>query len=149
MSEQGEPVANSLVYDDSLEQEIIEGDTDLSKEIYVEAGTTVDRIRDPYGLESLDEDGELVCTTMTVVIAASIAIVLLQISILSTCLLCLYFSRSSKQSQDHHQEPSHPSYRTSTPVYHDNYGFRPSSRQSRISEYSDKTLQSLRTSLRD
>ena len=79
MSEQGEPVANSLVYDDSLEQEIIEGDTDLSKEIYVEAGTTVDRIRDPYGLESLDEDGELVCTTMTVVIAASIAIVLLQV----------------------------------------------------------------------
>ena len=88
-----------------VSQEIIDRYTDLTKEIYVEAGTSVDRIRDPaYGLESADQDGELVCTTMTVIIAASIAIILLQLSILTTCLLCLYFSRSSKHR---HQEDLH------------------------------------------
>ena len=136
-----------------VSQEIIDRYTDLTKEIYVEAGTSVDRIRDPaYGLESADQDGELVCTTMTVIIAASIAIILLQLSILTTCLLCLYFSRSSKHrhQDDHHADiQSQPSFRTSTPVYHVNFAFRPSSRQLRITEYSDKTLQSLRTSLRD
>ena len=94
----------------------------MTKEIYVEAGTTVDRIRDPYGLESF----ELVCTTMTVIIAASIAIILLQLSILTTCLLCLYFSRSTKHrhQDDHHADiQSQPFFRTSTPVYHDNFAF--------------------------
>ena len=46
MTEQGNLIASSLVYDDTLGQEIIDGDTDLTKEIYVEAGTTVDRIRE-------------------------------------------------------------------------------------------------------
>ena len=59
MTEQGNPMASSLVYDDTLGQEIIDGDTDLTMEIYVEAGTTVDRIRDPYVLESFDQDGEV------------------------------------------------------------------------------------------
>ena len=39
-------MASSLLYDDTLGQEIIDGDTDLTKEIYVVEGTTVDRIRD-------------------------------------------------------------------------------------------------------
>jgi len=154
--EDGEAMASHLVYDDRIGQEIIDGDSELSKEIYVESGTTVDKIRDPYGglgegrsIETLG--GEMVCTTMTVLVAASVGVVLLQVSILTTCLLCLYFSRSGKQaaSSEVSTRTSLPSYRTSTPVYHDNFAYRPSSRQSRATEYSDKTLQSLRTSLRD
>ena len=128
----GDPMASHLVYDDKIGQEIIEGDTDLTKEIFVESGTTIDKLRDPYsngGLDVLDDD--VVCTTMTVIIAASIGIVLLQISILTTCILCLYLSRSSKPSGSHDDRMSShrtttslPSYRTSTPVCHDNYGFR-------------------------
>ena len=83
-------MASSLVCDDTLGQESIDMNTDLTKEIYYEAGTPVDRIRDPpYGLESFDQECELVCTTMTVIIAASIAIILLQLSFLTTCLLCI------------------------------------------------------------
>ena len=133
------------MYDDTIGQESIDEDTDMTKEIFVKTGTTVDKVRDlPYGLESADQEGELVCTTMTVIIAASIAI------ILTTCLLCLYFSRSSKHQDDHHADiQSQPSFRTSTTVYHYKLAFRPSSRQSRITKYSDKTLQSLRSSLKD
>ena len=128
----GDPMASHLVYDDKIGQEIIEGDTDLTKEIFVESGTTIDELRDPHsngGLDVLDDD--VVCTTMTVIIAASVGIVLLQISILTTCILCLYLSRSSKPSGSHDDRMSShrtttslPSYRTSTPVCHDNYGFR-------------------------
>jgi len=129
--EDGEAMASHLVYDDRIGQEIIEGDSELSKEIYVESGTTVDKIRDPYGdlgearsIETLGE--EMVCTTMTVLVAASVGVVLLQVSILTTCLLCLYFSRSGKQlaSNEASTRASLPSYRTSTPVYHDNFAFR-------------------------
>ena len=139
-----EPFARKLVFDSSLGQEVIEGVSDLSKEIYVETGTTIDRIRDPYGLG--EEEEEMVCTTMTVVIAASAGVVLLQISILTTCLLCLYMTRQPK----HRQQPQ-PQYevREGPGLYHDNLGYRSTSRQSAMSLYSDKTLQSLRTSLRD
>merc|ERR1711997_346218 len=80
---QPELFASKLVYDSSLGQEVIEGVSDLSKEIYVETGTTIDRIRDPYGLGE-EEEGEMVCPTMTVIIAASAGVVLLQLSILFT-----------------------------------------------------------------
>ena len=82
--EDGEAMASHLVYDDRIGQEIIDGDSELSKEIYVESGTTVDKIRDPYGdlgegrsIETLG--GEMVCTTMTVLVAASVGVVLLQV----------------------------------------------------------------------
>ena len=42
-----ESFASRLVYDDYLGQEVLYSDTPLSKEIYVESGTTVDRFRDP------------------------------------------------------------------------------------------------------
>ena len=138
-----QPFARKLVYDSSLGQEVIEGVSDLSKEIYVETGTTIDRIRDPYGLEEEAEE-EMVCTTMTVLIAASAGVVLLQISILTTCLLCLYMTRQPK----HRQQPQYE-VREGPGRYHDNLGYRSTSRQSAMSLYSDKTLQSLRTSLRD
>ena len=139
MEEDGEPMANHLVYDDRIGQEIIEGDSELSKEIYVESGTTVDRIGDPYGPGGLGEGRslgvggeELVCTTMTVLVAASAGVVLLQVTILTTCLLCLYFTRSAKQqsaSSEASTRTSVPaSYRTSTPVYHDNFAFRSAAR---------------------
>ena len=79
----GQPRASQLVYDDRIGQEIIEGDSELSKEIYVESGTTVDKIRDPYGGlgegRSIETGGEMVCTTMTVLVAASVGVVLLQV----------------------------------------------------------------------
>ena len=82
-SEDGEAMASHLVYDDRIGQEIIEGDSELSKEIYVESGTTVDKIRDPYGGlgegRSIDTGDEMVCTTMTVLVAASVGVVLLQV----------------------------------------------------------------------
>ena len=89
--EDGEPMASHLVYDDRIGQEIIEGDSELSKEIYVESGTTVDKIRDPFGglegrsLETLGD--EMVCTTMTVLVAASVGVVLLQVMLSSDWLL--------------------------------------------------------------
>ena len=144
VNNQPELFASKLVYDSSLGQEVIEGVSDLSKEIYVETGTTIDRIRDPYGLEE-EEEGEMVCTTMTVIIAASAGVVLLQLSILFTCLLCLYMTRQPKQSQHQHQYE----VRAGPGRYQDNLGYRSTSRQSAMSQYSDKTLQSLRTSLRD
>ena len=140
---QPEPFAKKLVYDSSLGQEVIEGVSDLSKEIYVETGTTIDRIRDPYGLDG--EEEEMVCTTMTVIIAASAGVVLLQVSILTTCLLCLFMTRQPKQRELQQQYE----VREGAGRYHDNLGYRSTSRQSAMSAYSDKTLQSLRTSLRD
>ena len=122
--------ASKLVYDSSLGQEVIEGVSDLSKEIYVETGTTIDRIRDPYGLEEEAEE-EMVCTTMTVIIAASAGVVLLQISILSTCLLCLYMTRQPKHRQ---QQPQYE-VREGPGRYHDNLGYRSTSRQSAMSLY--------------
>ena len=140
-TDQSLPFASKLVYDSSLGQEVIEGVSDLSKEIYVETGTTIDRIRDPY---SLGEEEEMVCTTMAVVIAASVGVVLLQISIISTCLLCLYLTRQPKQREHEQYEGRSRPHR-----FHDNLGYNSASRQSAMSQYSDKTLQSLRTSLRD
>ena len=135
------PYTRKLVYDPSLGQEVVEGVSDLSKEIYVETGTTIDRIRDPYGSE---EEDEMVCTTMSVVIAASVGVVLLQLSILFTCLLCLYLTRQPKEGQgDQYGTGSRHN------SFHDNLGYNSASRQSAMSQYSDKTLQSLRTSLRD
>ena len=55
----GQPRASQLVYDDRIGQEIIEGDTDLSKEIYVESGTTVDQVRDPGDLGTRVDAGQI------------------------------------------------------------------------------------------
>ena len=60
----------------------------------------------------------------------TIYVVLLQLSILTTCLLCLYFSRAKHRATSHEDalttttSRSLPSHRTSTPLYHDNLGFR-------------------------
>ena len=59
MPESGQPRASHLVYDDRIGQEIIEGDTDLSKEIYVESGTTVDQVRDPGDLGTRVDAGQI------------------------------------------------------------------------------------------
>ena len=59
MPEPGQPRASHLVYDDRIGQEIIEGDTDLSKEIYVESGTTVDQVRDPGDLGTRVDAGQI------------------------------------------------------------------------------------------
>ena len=42
-----------LVYDPALGQEVISGDSQLSKEIIVDSGTKIDSFRDPRGQEDL------------------------------------------------------------------------------------------------
>ena len=52
-----ESVANRLVYDDHLGQEVLYSDTPLSKEIYVESGTKVDSYKEPH-IKSSDNGGK-------------------------------------------------------------------------------------------
>ena len=81
-----------MEWDPVLGQPVMPGETaDLVKEIYVESGTTVDKLRTGAGREA-----GLVCTRLPVLIAGGVAVVLLQASILTTCLLCLYCSRREK-----------------------------------------------------
>eukprot|EP00090_Calanus_glacialis_P030487 TRINITY_DN4919_c0_g1_i2.p1 TRINITY_DN4919_c0_g1~~TRINITY_DN4919_c0_g1_i2.p1 ORF type:complete len:480 (-),score=142.94 TRINITY_DN4919_c0_g1_i2:269-1708(-) len=163
-----ESFASRLVYDDYLGQEVLYSDTPLSKEIYVESGTTVDRFRDPrfkadnngVFIWGANEDEEVVCTTWPVIIATGAAVIFLQLCIISTCLLCLCTSRRSKPKQDrmsdHHSLYSGSSSSTPHPppatLYHDQLTYRPPpppSSTSRVTDNSASTLKSLRTSLRD
>jgi hypothetical protein len=104
-----EPYASRLVYDQNLGQEVISGNSQLSKEIIVDSGTKVDpstsdgRHQQDLGVfvQGDYEEGEVVCTTWPVVIATGAAVVFLQLCILTTCLLCLYTARRSK-----HRTPS-------------------------------------------
>jgi hypothetical protein len=48
-----------------------------------------------------DEEGELLCTTLPVVIATAAAVVFLQLCIIVTCLLCLYTAKRGKKAQEH------------------------------------------------
>lgn len=162
-----ESFASRLVYDDYLGQEVLYSDTPLSKEIYVESGTTVDRFRDPrlkadnngVFIWGANEDEEVVCTTWPVIIATGAAVIFLQLCIISTCLLCLCTSRRNKPKQDrmsdHHSLYSGSSSSTPHPppatLYHDQLTYRPPppSSTSRVTDNSASTLKSLRTSLRD
>ena len=99
-----EPYASRLVFDRNLGQEVISGDSQLSKEIIVDSGTKIDSFRDPRSQEDLGvfvkgdySEGEVVCTTWPVVIATGAAVVFLQLCILTTCILCLYTARRSKR----------------------------------------------------
>jgi len=162
-----ESVANRLVYDDHLGQEVLYSDTPLSKEIYVESGTKVDSYKEPR-IKSNDngvfiwganETEEVVCTTWPVIIATGAAVIFLQLCIISTCLLCICTTRRSKPKHDrvsdHHSLYSGSSSSTPHPppttLYHDQLTYRPPvpSSSSRITENTASTLKSLRTSLRD
>ena len=101
-----EPYASRLVFDQNLGQEVISGDSQLSKEIIVDSGTKIDSFRDPMSQEDLGvfvkgdySEGEVVCTTWPVVIATGAAVVFLQLCILTTCILCLYTARRGKRPQ--------------------------------------------------
>jgi len=48
-----EPYASRLVFDQNLGQEVISGDSQLSKEIIVDSGTKIDSFRDPRSQEDL------------------------------------------------------------------------------------------------
>lgn len=165
-----EPYASRLVFDQNLGQEVISGDSQLSKEIIVDSGTKIDSFRDPRSQEDLGvfvkgdySEGEVVCTTWPVVIATGAAVVFLQLCILTTCILCLYTARRGKRSQtqvamsDRHSLHSGRSSATPGPpppstLYHDQLTYRPPappSSYSRVTENSANTLKSLRTSLRD
>ena len=83
-----------------------------------------------------DEEGELLCTTLPVVIATAAAVVFLQLCIIVTCLLCLYTAKRSKkagQERAHSDRQSLRSSRSSSTssshhgmptLYHDQLTFR-------------------------
>jgi len=161
-----EAFASRLVYDTNLGQEVLFSDTPLTKEIYVESGTKVDRFRDPRLKADTNgvfiwgdyEDGEVVCTTWPVIIATGAAVIFLQLCIISTCLLCLCTTRRSKpkldRMSDHHSLFSGSSSSSAHPpatLYHDQLTYRPPppSSTARVTDHSASTLKSLRTSLRD
>ena len=54
-----EPFASRLVYDSNLGQEVINTDSTLSKEIFVDSGTKVDSFRDPF-LRSDEGGGDII-----------------------------------------------------------------------------------------
>ena len=61
------------------------------------------------------EEGEVVCTTWQVLIAAGSAVVFLQLCILVTCILCIYTARRGrKQQHNNHDRMSQHSGRSST-----------------------------------
>ena len=93
-----------IIFDEKLNQEVLDVDTDLVKEIFVESGTTVERLtlenpgdRSDYPAGSVHSvrgelDSDIVCTSWPVVLAASAGVVFLQLCIIATCLTCLYTS---------------------------------------------------------
>ena len=105
---------NVIIYDDRLNQEILDIDTDLVKEIFVESGTVVDRLSSseqtiPYPAHDAVyirgehvEDRDIICTSWAVVLAASAGVVFLQLCILATCLTCLYTSHRQMRYREKH-----------------------------------------------
>lgn len=165
-----ENFADKMVYDKNLGQEVLMYDTPLRKQIFVDPGTKVNRFTDPQVnlggvgepgifVRGEFEDGDVVCTTWTMVIIAAGCIIFLVFSILVVCVLCIYTNRKRNIAcqHDHHSSrgsTSTPSMgRPSTPgspLYHSHLGYRiPASGYSRTTENTANTLKSLRTSLRD
>ena len=77
-------------------EDVLEKDTNLVKEIFVETGNGVEVREAPVYVEgqvqSQERHSEL-CTSWAVVVAGTAGMVFLQLCLLSTCVLCLYTSR--------------------------------------------------------
>ena len=119
---------NVIIFDDKLSQEILDIDTDLVKEIFVESGTVVDRLtgsertipypaRDAVYIQGEHMDRDIICTSWAVVLAASAGVVFLQLCILATCLTCLYTSHRQLRHREKHCSV-HPLY---PQPFHDRY----------------------------
>ena len=108
-------------------QDVLDMDTDLVKEIFVESGSSVERLtsRDliqeqyPAGTvfirgQVTSSDSDIVCTSWPVVLAASAGIVFLQLCIIATCITCLYTSH--KRRYQHHTKTA-PFYLSPSPPH--------------------------------
>ena len=114
-------------------EQVLELETDLVKEIFVENSVTATALESDQSGAPLYVRGEvgerdLVCTSWPVVVALTAGIIFLQLCLLSTCLLCLYTSHSN-----------HSDHKLKLP----SGTVRPGSRNSL------QTLYSLRTTFRD
>merc|ERR1719433_352854 len=169
--------SSRMMYDPNLGQEVIVYNTPLRKQIFVDPGVTVNRFTaDPDEINTAGggtsgpgifvkgefEEGDVVCTTWTMVIIAIGCVIFLVASILVVCVLCIHSHRKRKGQEETYEHTS-SRFSTATPSYG-----RPSTPQSPIyhtqshlnhrsclntADYarhsSEQTLKSLRTSLRD
>jgi len=159
-----------LVFDEKLNQQVLDIDTNLVKEIFVQSGTTIERLTTLEDFEDKDQSGggsvfirgehvltpdsDVVCTTWPVVLAASAGVVFLQLCIIATCLTCLYTSHKQlKQNSLYTRKQNMKSNNNSSiypqPLFNNERFSTLSSNTSRLTENSSKTIRSLRTSLRD
>lgn len=135
--------------------------TPLTTEIYVESGAKVATVPSTR-LATKDEEvfllgpppegsGELVCTTLPVIIATGAALLFLQLCIIATCLLCICskkgkrHERSEGSSRSDHLSEYSSSTAGSDTLYHHHH--RQPATSSHLS--SANTLKSLRSSYRD
>jgi len=166
-----------MMYDPNLGQEVIVYNTPLRKQIFVDPGVTVNRFTaDPDEINTAGggtsgpgifvkgefEEGDVVCTTWTMVIIAIGCVIFLVASILVVCVLCIHSHRKRKGQEETYEHTSSrfstatPSYgRPSTPqspIYHtqSHLNHRSSLNTADYARHSsEQTLKSLRTSLRD
>jgi len=174
---------DKMIYDPNLQQDVLLNKELLRKQIFVDPGIRVNRFTADENVSTVDgpisgpgifvrgefEDGDVVCTTWTMVMIAVGCVVFLVISILIVCVLCIYSNRRGLKDRefDHMPASSRQSMgassmgRPSTPeIYHHGpqYGHHqvPASNLSHhnTADYSragnpGQTLRSLRTTLRD
>jgi len=173
---------DKLIYDSNLRQDVLQNDTPLRKQIFVDPGIRVNRFTADENISTADgsingpgifvrgefEDGDVVCTTWTMVMIAVGCVIFLVISILIVCVLCIYSNRRGLKERDFddhmpasaRQSMGTPSMgRPSSPetIYHlgpqSGHHYPPSNMSHRnTADYartSDQTLRSLRTTLRD
>ncbi|XP_059096063.1 uncharacterized protein LOC131890668 isoform X2 [Tigriopus californicus] len=103
-----EELAEKLVYDPDLNQEIIYFATPLRKQIRVDSGTKVDEFKDESEIRTAGngvfvegefEADDVFCASWTVVIVTAAAFVFLQFCILVVCVLCIFASRRSRKEE--------------------------------------------------
>ena len=98
-------------------EQVLELETDLVKEIFVENSVTATALESDQSGAPLYVGGEvgerdLVCTSWPVVVALTAGIIFLQLCLLSTCLLCLYTSHSPRSPHTAKLAPSVNSVQT-------------------------------------
>ena len=78
-----------------VQEELLDRDTNLVKEIFVESADSEGLEASPVHVEGSVDESE-VCTSWAVLVAAVAGLVFLQLCLLSACVLCLYTSHSRR-----------------------------------------------------
>jgi len=101
-------LAERLVFDPELNQEVIRFDLPLKKQIRVEIGTEVEEVENPALAKAGNgvfvagnyTEGDVFCASWTVMIVTASSFVFLQFCILVVCVLCIYASRRKEAASD-------------------------------------------------